>query len=81
MTGELLTVEGVCDLLGVSKRTVHGWTSARTIPCRRIPGTRRIIFIENELRQWIDAGGNLPLEVIEQPHDGLIVRVKEAIAA
>ncbi len=76
MTGPLLTVEGVCNLLGVSRRTVHGWTSARTVPCRRIAGTRRILFIEDELHAWVDAGGSLPLQVDEQPNGGLVVRVK-----
>ena len=74
MTGALLTVEGVCSLLGVSKRSVHEWTRNRTVPCRRIAGTRRILFIEDELHAWVDAGGSLPLEVDEQPNGGLVVR-------
>ena len=74
MSSTLLLVEDVMAMLGVGRRTVHGWTSARTVPCRRIAGTRRIFFLEDELRQWIDAGGNLKLDVDEQPNGALVVR-------
>lgn len=81
MTRHLL-VEDIQAMFGVSQRTVHGWTAARTIPCRRIAGTRRIFFIEDELRRWADAAGDLPLEVSEQPNGGLVVRppAREAAA-
>ena len=76
MSANLLLVEDVMSKFGVGRRTVHGWTSARTIPCRRIAGTRRIFFIEEELDEWIDAGGSLRLEITEQPNGGLVVRPK-----
>ena len=78
MTPTLLRVEDVMAMFGVGRRTVHGWTMARSVPCRRIAGTRRIFFLEDELRAWVDAGGNLPLEVDEQPNGALVVRPKEA---
>lgn len=79
MTRHLL-VEDIQAMFGVSQRTVHGWTAARTIPCRRIAGTRRIFFIEDELRRWADAAGDLPLEVDERPNGALVVKPKEQVA-
>ena len=76
MSANLLLVEDVMRMFGVGRRTVHGWTSARTVPCRRIAGTRRIFFLEDEIRQWVDTGGTLPLDVSEQPNGGLVVRPK-----
>jgi predicted DNA-binding transcriptional regulator AlpA len=74
----LLHVEDVMAMFGVSRRTVHGWTMTRTVPCRRLAGTRRVFFLEDELRQWIDAGGSIELDVQEQPNGGLVVRPKAA---
>jgi excisionase family DNA binding protein len=47
-----LLVEDVARRYGVSKRTVHSWTSRGLIPHRRIPGVRRCLFTEAELAAW-----------------------------
>lgn len=78
MTGRKLLVEDVSALIGISVRTVHELTRQRRIPCRRIPGTRRILFDSDELADWIDAGGTVELEVIEGRDGGLVVRAKES---
>jgi predicted DNA-binding transcriptional regulator AlpA len=76
VTKKFLLVEGVAAMTGNSVRTVHELTRQRRIPCRRIAGTRRLLFDEEELIAWIDSGGNADLEVTEG-HDGsLVVRVK-----
>lgn len=78
MSGALWwTVEDLMGQLGVGKRTVHGWTMARAVPCRRIAHTRRVVFIPEEIARWVDAGGNLPLEVDELPGGGFTVRPKD----
>jgi excisionase family DNA binding protein len=74
--GGLLHVEQVASILGISVRSVHEMTRQRRIPCRRIPGTRRILFDSEELFDWIDAGGDVDLEVIEGRDGGLVVRPK-----
>lgn len=72
-------VEDLMSALGVSKRTVHRWTGERTVPCRRIGGTRRIIFVPAEIAQWVEAGGRLDLETLDDEATGaLIVRPRGA---
>jgi excisionase family DNA binding protein len=80
MKGTLLHVEDVARLLGFSVRSIHEMTRQRRIPCRRIPGTRRFLFDSEELTAWIDAGGDVELEVIEGLHGGLVVRPKSPAA-
>ena len=61
-----LVVEDVAELLHVSRRSVHELTRLSRIPCRRISGTRRYVFIESELREWLDG---VPLEVVVDDED------------
>jgi excisionase family DNA binding protein len=77
--GTFLLVEDVAGLLGLSVRSVHELTRQRRIPCRRIPGTRRVLFDEDELRAWVDEGGAGALEVIEGRDGGLVVRPREQV--
>jgi excisionase family DNA binding protein len=44
----------VATLLRCSLRTVHELTRNRAIPHRRLPGTRRCLFVENEILIWLD---------------------------
>ena len=67
----LLTFE-VAQLLRCSIRTVHELTRRRSIPHRKLPGSRRCLFVESELRQWLDGAD---LDVVELPDDGRVVRV------
>ena len=76
MRGHLLHVEDVGRLLGISTRSVHELTRRRAIPCRRIAGTRRILFDAEEVSDWVDSGGAVELEVIEGRDGGLVVRPK-----
>ena len=71
-----LHVEDVAEQLGLSVRSVHELTRQRRIPCRRIPGTRRILFESEEISDWVDVGGAVELEVIEGRDGGLVVRPK-----
>jgi excisionase family DNA binding protein len=67
-------VEQVAELLGCSTRSVHELTRRRAIPFRRIPATRRCLFVEAEVLAWVDAGGGIPLEVVEGERGGVVVR-------
>ena len=79
MSGPLLRVEDVAELLGCSTRSVHELTRRRTIPFRRIPGTRRCLFVESEILAWVDAGGAQELEVVEGARGGVVVRFREQV--
>jgi excisionase family DNA binding protein len=70
-----LLVEHVADLLGCSKATVYRLTAKNEIPHRRIGGTRRVLFVPDELHAWIDGA---PLETLDAPHGGRVVRPKAA---
>jgi hypothetical protein len=68
-----MVVEDVARFLGgVSVRTVHE-RAVLQIPHRRIGGTRRLLFLEAELVQWIDG---CELEVVETANGGRAVRPK-----
>ena len=70
-----LTTEQAAELLCVSTRTVRGQAAALAIPHRRIGGTRRLLFLEEELRAFVDGA---ELEAIETKLGGRVVRVKGA---
>lgn len=69
----LVTAE-VAELLRCSVRTVHELTRRRAIPHRRVPGTRRCLFVESELREWLNGA---ELDVRELPARVRVVRVAE----
>jgi excisionase family DNA binding protein len=71
VTARYWLVEDVAELLGCSPDTVYRMTAAGTIPHRRIGGTRRLLFIEDELRRWVDGA---ELEIVRAPNGGRIVR-------
>jgi predicted DNA-binding transcriptional regulator AlpA len=66
-----LQVEDVAALLGCSKRTVHERARLAEIPHRRPPSARRLLFLEDEIRAWLDGA---ELEVTELPRGGRVVR-------
>jgi excisionase family DNA binding protein len=70
-----LVVEDVAELLHVSTRTVRELTRSGRIPHRRVPGQRRCLFLEGELREWLDGA---ELEARELPRGGRVVAVKRA---
>jgi len=68
---QYLTSEEAAEHLRLSLRSLHGRTSKRAIPFRRIAGMRRMLFVREELDAWA-SGANLEIE--EKPDGTLIVR-------
>jgi len=66
-----LTVDEAALLTRRSRRSIHELTRSGRIPHRRPPGTFRCLFVEDELRQWLDGA---PLEVTELAGGGRVVR-------
>ena len=66
-----LTVPDVASRLRCSVRSVHDLTRFRRIPHRKLPGGRRILFLQAELDAWVDGAA---LEVVDRPEGGRIVR-------
>jgi excisionase family DNA binding protein len=65
-----LLVEDVADRLRCSTRTVHELTRTKSIPHRRLPGSRRCLFRSDELEAW-ESGS--PLDITELPRGGRVV--------
>ncbi len=70
-----LTVEEVAELLRTSPRVIHERTRLRQIPHRRLPGTRRCLFVREEVELYVTDQPDL--EIIELDRGGRIVRPKE----
>jgi excisionase family DNA binding protein len=70
-----LTVEGVAEMIGCSTRTIHERARLGEIPHRKPPGARRLLFLESELREWLDGA---ELERVDLARGGRVVRPKGA---
>jgi excisionase family DNA binding protein len=66
-----LTTEEAADFLHVSPWTIREMARLNQVPVRRPSGTRRLLFREDELREWIEGA---ELELVELPGGGRIVR-------
>jgi excisionase family DNA binding protein len=70
-----LLVEDVAIRLRCSTRTIHELTRTKRIPHGRLPGSRRCLFLGDELERW-EAGATLNVRNLEgggrvsHPHDG-----------
>jgi excisionase family DNA binding protein len=71
--GKYLTVPAAAERLHCSPRSIHEKTRPGAIPHRRIAGTRRCLFREDELDAWLDGA---ELERIELPSGDRVVRPK-----
>jgi excisionase family DNA binding protein len=69
--GRFLTVADIATLLHCSPRTIHELTRTCRIPHRRIGGTRRCLFVLDEVDAWVDGA---ELYVSETPRGGRVVR-------
>jgi excisionase family DNA binding protein len=67
-----LTTEEVAEHFRCSTRTIREFTRLNEIPYRKLPGSRRCLFREDELAAWVDGS---PLEVEELPRGGRVVRL------
>lgn len=77
MTSPFLTTIDVAQRLCCSTRSVHELTRSLRIPHRKLPGTRRCLFLEAELRAWEDGAD---LEVIHRSDGGRVVRPANPLA-
>jgi hypothetical protein len=68
-----LTIAAVAERYHCSRRTVHELTRTCSIPHRKLPGCRPLLFLEHELEAWENGA---ELEVIEGPRGGRVVRPK-----
>jgi predicted DNA-binding transcriptional regulator AlpA len=64
-------VGDICELTGWSERTVHERARLGEIPHRRPAGGRRLLFLESEIRAYLDGAS---LEVFLLPKHGRVCR-------
>lgn len=65
-----ITVPEVAERLHCSTRTIHELTRTGGIPHRRLPGSRRCLFLVSDLEAW-EAGATL--DVRDLPRGGRVV--------
>jgi excisionase family DNA binding protein len=51
-----MSIEDLSDYLGLKINTIYQYVSQKKIPCKRIPGSSRLIFSRNEIDLWIEKG-------------------------
>lgn len=49
----LLTLDGACEFLNVSRATLYRRTAKREIPFAKMPGSKRLFFSKSELTAWV----------------------------
>jgi excisionase family DNA binding protein len=54
MDDHFLTVEQVAELLHVSPKTVFNMTRDGRLPARRLPGSRRYLYVRQEILDLLD---------------------------
>lgn len=45
----------VAQILMTDGNQIRKWANAGVLPCRRVPGTRRYLFLRDEVMNWLDA--------------------------
>lgn len=52
----------VMAFTGYSKSRIYKLVTSKRIPVHRIPGGSKLLFIEDEIRNWISTGNVEPLK-------------------
>jgi excisionase family DNA binding protein len=60
-----LTVEQVAELLHVSPKTVFNMTRDGRLPARRLPGSRRYLYVRQEILDLLDQNRTDTAEAVE----------------
>ena len=68
-----LTVEAAAEVMHVTARSVTAYIAKNAIPHRKLPGVRRVLIPEDELRACLDGA---ELEVFYPVSGGRVVRTK-----
>lgn len=63
----ILTLNDLCELLGLSKSKIYKMTSSRTIKHHKIGGT--LLFKHDDILEWIDQHRVPTLEEIKSNHN------------
>jgi excisionase family DNA binding protein len=59
---KLLTVAEVCDFLKLKRSSLYALVKAKAVPCLRQPGSRKLLFEQKELEDWLRSGRLVTLE-------------------
>lgn len=73
--GDLLLVEDVADLMGVSTDCVSRWCRQLEFPHFKYPGKRRIYFPRADVQAYL--GGATEMDVQKLPGEGRIVTPRQ----
>jgi excisionase family DNA binding protein len=64
-----LTVTQVAELLHLSARTVFNMTRDGRLPARRLPGTRKYLYVRQEILDLLDSNRTDTGTVNDESHD------------
>lgn len=53
---QFLTTDQVAEMLGFSRSTVYALQYRGSLPCHRLPGSRKLIFKRSEIQRILDEG-------------------------
>ena len=70
-----LTLEEAAEYVRMSAYTLGEKCREYAAPHRKAPGSRRLLFRQNELEDWLDGA---ELEFVTQKKGGRVVRTKRA---
>ena len=51
-----MDIEDLSDYLGLKVNTIYQYVSQKKIPCKKIPGSSKLIFSRKEIDRWIENG-------------------------
>ena len=68
-TDQLLTIQQAAELLSLSVPTLYGYVHRGEIPVFKRPGTKRLIFLKQELIVWVKAGRKKTVSEIKAEAD------------
>lgn len=66
---KMLTLEQAAGFLGISESRLYKLTSARAIPCNKMPGGKKLYFFQSEIEAFIRNGRLKTSEEIEREAD------------
>ena len=67
-----LTVPQVAELLHLSARTVFNMTRDGRLPARRLPGTRKYLYVRQEILDLLDSNRTDTAAVLDESHDAKV---------
>lgn len=57
----VITKEQLCDMLGVTDRTIDNWVADGRLPAPKRPTQRTVFWLGQDIDQWLQSLGSDPM--------------------